>query len=227
MPSPDSTSWEVIAKAAAGDAAQREEFVRRYTPIVLEYLSSRWRGTPLIAEVNDTAHEVFLECFRQSGVLERADPSRPGGFRAFLLGVIRNVSRRAEEARGRNRELQPSTGYDPDEREIALDTSASRILDRAWARAILKQAGARYRKAAAAEGEEGLHRVELLRLRFEEGLPIREIASRWDADPALLHQQYRRARREFRRHLEVELDFNGASEADRDRQWLEFISLLQ
>ncbi|MHC4077217.1 MAG: sigma-70 family RNA polymerase sigma factor [Planctomycetota bacterium] len=227
MPIPDSTCWDVIVKAAGGDDVQREEFVRRYTPIVVEYLGARWQGTPLMAEVGDAAHEVFVECFRQSGVLERADPSRPGGFRAFFFGVIRNVSRRVEDARGRNRELQQSTGYDPDEREIALETSASRVLDRAWARTILNQAGARYREAAGAEGEEALRRVELLRLRFEEGLPIREIASRWNMDPELLHQQYRRARREFRRHLEAELDFHGASEADKDRQWQEFISLLQ
>jgi RNA polymerase sigma-70 factor (ECF subfamily) len=37
----------------------------------------------------------------------------------------------------------------------------------------------------------------LLRLRFHEGLPIREIARRWGADAAELHHQYARARKEF------------------------------
>ena len=227
MPTSKSTCWDVIERAAAGDKEQREEFVRRYRPVVTEYLGARWRGTPLMREVTDTVHDVFVECFRQGGALSKADPSRAGGFRAFFFGVIRNVSLRVEEARARNREVQPTTSFDLDERRQALDTSASRIMDRAWARAILQQAGARHRKAAETKGEEALRRVELLRLRFEENLPVREIAKRWEVDPEKLHQEYRRARREFRRCLEEELAFQGHSSEDPDRQWEEFLSLLR
>ena len=39
----------------------------------------------------------------------------------------------------------------------------------------------------------------LLRLRFEEGLPIREIARRWDSDAARVHKHYARAREAYRR----------------------------
>jgi RNA polymerase sigma-70 factor (ECF subfamily) len=178
-------------------------------------------------EVQDTAHEVFLECFQQGGVLERADPDRPGGFRAFFFGVIRNVARRVEHARARNRELQASSNYDPGDREAALDTSASRVLDRAWARAILDQAEVRYRETIEGQGEEGRRRAELLRLRFEDNLPIREIASRWNEDPEQLHQEYRRARREYRRCVEEELAFQGEGSEDPDRLWKEFLLLLR
>jgi len=41
----------------------------------------------------------------------------------------------------------------------------------------------------------------LLRLRFEEGLPIRAIAQRWDIPAAELHHAYARARQEFRAAL--------------------------
>ena len=181
----------------------------------------------MIDEVGDTVHEVFLECLQQGGVLERADPGRAGGFRAFFFGVIRNVSRRVEKARARNREVQPTSTFDPDERGQALDTSASRAMDRAWARAMVDQAAMRHREAAEAMGEEALRRVELLRLRFRENLPIREIAKRWQMDPEKLHQEYRRARREFRRFLEEELAFSGHSSEDPDRQWQEFLSLLR
>jgi len=57
--------------------------------------------------------------------------------------------------------------------------------------------------AEADEGTEifvidgAFRRVELLRLRFREGLPIREIARLWGADPAHLHREYAKARREF------------------------------
>ena len=43
--------------------------------------------------------------------------------------------------------------------------------------------------------------MDLLALRFREGLPIREIAVRWDVDAARLHHEYARARREFHEAL--------------------------
>ena len=54
---------------------------------------------------------------------------------------------------------------------------------------------------AARNGPEAVRRVELLRLRFEENLPIREIAARWAADPATLHHAYALARQEFKAAL--------------------------
>ena len=43
--------------------------------------------------------------------------------------------------------------------------------------------------------------MELLRLRFQDNLTIREIAGRWDADPVQLHRDYARARKEFKKAL--------------------------
>jgi len=226
MPRYETTCWEIIEGAANQNESHRAEFARRYTRIVRDYLAARWRGGPLESEISDAEHDVFMECFREGGVLDRVDPERAGGFRSFFYGVIRNVARRFEAAHGRFRERQPSTSFDLDERE-GLDTSLSRVLDRAWARSVLSEAGRRHRELAGAEGEVGLRRVELLRLRFEEGLPIREIAQRWQMDAAKVHQEYRRARREFRRCLEAELDFNGESGADAEQRWAEFIALLR
>lgn len=216
----------MIGEAAGGHQEQRAEFVRRYGPIVVEYLAARWRGTALLAEVRDVTHDVFLESFRLGGVLERAEPTRSGGFRAFFYGVVRNVARRHEDARARRREQQPSTSFDADACENP-ETSLSRVLDRAWARAVLDEAGARHRRAAEAQGEEALLRVELLRLRYEEGLPVREIARCWKMAADKVHQEARRARREFRRCLEAELAFQGENEVDVEKQWEEFLSLLQ
>src|SRR5262249_46962852 len=53
---------------------------------------------------------------------------------------------------------------------------------------------------AAAGGEEPraeCGRVGLLRLRFHDGPPIREISRLWGMDVAALHHEYARARREF------------------------------
>ena len=43
--------------------------------------------------------------------------------------------------------------------------------------------------------------IELLRLRFEENIPIRENAKRWGIDAARLHHAYALARQEFRATL--------------------------
>ena len=48
----------------------------------------------------------------------------------------------------------------------------------------------------------------LLRLRFHEELPIREIAARWQEDPARLHHEYATARDEFRTALRAVVAFH-------------------
>jgi RNA polymerase sigma-70 factor (ECF subfamily) len=47
-------------------------------------------------------------------------------------------------------------------------------------------------------GDGAARRVELLRLRFHEGVPIRDIARRWQAEAEDLHREYATARREFK-----------------------------
>jgi DNA-directed RNA polymerase specialized sigma24 family protein len=77
---------------------------------------------------------------------------------------------------------------------------------------------AHYEALKRAEVE--LRRVELLRLRFQEGMPIREIARLRGVDAASLHHEYARARREFRSALRDVIAFHhpGAPE-EIDREW--------
>jgi RNA polymerase sigma-70 factor (ECF subfamily) len=57
------------------------------------------------------------------------------------------------------------------------------------------------RQRAAEGGPEAVQRAELLRLRFEENLPIRAIAELWETIAARLHHAYALARQEFRAAL--------------------------
>ena len=57
------------------------------------------------------------------------------------------------------------------------------------------------RTRADERGPEAVQRVELLRLRFEENLPIRAIAERWGVDARSLHHAYALARQEFKAAL--------------------------
>ena len=194
MPTPDSTCWTVIRAAAAGSPADREELARRYLGVVRAYLAARWRGSAVLGERDDAVQEVFVECFRRGGALEAAGDGRVPSFRAFLYGVVRNVARRFETPPARR------AGPLPD--EIGADEeSQSRLFDRAWAQAIMAEAARLQAERAAERGPEAVRRVELLRARFEENLPIRAIAERWGVDAATLHRAYALARKEFRAAL--------------------------
>src|SRR5437660_55060 len=127
----DSTCWTVIQGAAAGRAADREDFARRYTPVIRAYLAARWQASRYQQELEDGVQEVFLECFRQGGVLERADQAHAGGFRSFLYGVVRNVALRVEARLARQQRSEPPAGFDP-ENVAADEPSLSQVFDRAW-----------------------------------------------------------------------------------------------
>jgi RNA polymerase sigma factor (sigma-70 family) len=223
---PETTCWTVIHAAAAGSAGDRAEFARRYGPVVRAYLASRWRWSPVQQELDDAVQEVFVECFKQGGVLERAERGRGDGFRAFLFGVVRNVALRLERARGRRREQapadDPSLAAVPDD-----DPSPSRAFDRAWAKALFREAARLQEQQAQRAGPEACRRVELLRLRFQESLPIRDIARRWGCDAAALHHEYAKARQEFKTALfEVVAFHHAGSAAEVERECADLLVCL-
>jgi RNA polymerase sigma-70 factor (ECF subfamily) len=233
MVAPTSTCWLLIRGAAAGRVRDRDDFARCYEPVIRTFFAARWRDSALREEIDDAAQEVFMECFRGGGALETADPERPHGFRAFLHGVMRNVGLRFERARGRSRERTAGSVSD---NAGAIDggLSPSHALDRAWALALLREAG--LVMAARAErfdregrgGRGAVRRVELLELRFRDDLPIREIARRWSEDPAVVHKEYARAREEFRSALlEVVGAHHPGSAAEVERRCAEILDLVR
>ena len=103
---------------------RRERFARVYLPAVRAYLAARWRiGT---REVDDVAQDVFVKCFKANGLLAKADATRPGGFRAFLFGAVRNVALRREAG------WRPAGRLPAD--LPADEPTLSRAFDRTWAR---------------------------------------------------------------------------------------------
>jgi RNA polymerase sigma-70 factor (ECF subfamily) len=190
---PESTCWTVIRAAAAGSPGDRDELARRYLGVVRAYLAARWRGSDLRADLDDAVQEVFVECFRQGGALEAAGAGRVPSFRAFLYGVVRNVARRFES--------RPRRAAGPLPDVEANEEDLSRLFERTWAQAIMAEAAQLLKRHAGENGPEAVRRVELLRLRFEDNLPIRTIAQRWDVPAARLHHAYALARQEFKAAL--------------------------
>jgi RNA polymerase sigma factor (sigma-70 family) len=227
MGNEQSTCWTLLRDAAAGGAAPRAEFAARYTPVVRAYLAARWRGSTLTRELDDTIQDVFMECLRAGGLLDRARADQPGGFRAFLYGAVRNVALRAEERRARQLAHEPA-GLLELQGLAGRDEALSHVYDRAWARAVVREAAERQSVLAAQRGDAALRRVELLRLRFHEGMPIREIARLWGIDAASLHHEYARARQEFRSALrDVIASQHPGSPEDVDRECAQLLSLFE
>ncbi|MCU0725741.1 MAG: sigma-70 family RNA polymerase sigma factor [Planctomycetes bacterium] len=198
-PSP-ATRWSLIRKVRSGRAPDREDFARIYEPVVRAFLGARWRASPLRQDIDDAVQEVFLACFREGGALARVEPDHPGGFRAYLHGVVRHVAQHMERSRRRRKDAPGPVDFEPEVHD-AGEERLSRVFDRAWALSLLREAVERQWELAREKDDDAVRRVELLRLRFEEGLPIREIAKRWEVDAARLHQEYGRARREYREAL--------------------------
>ena len=222
----DTTSWSLIHGAANGRRDAREEFARRYIPVVRAYLCARWRQASKSDIVGDAVQEVLMECFRDEGVLEKADSSFDGGFSAYLFGVARNVARSFEKNARKNMSDGLASSIIREGPSDPHD-SPSRAFDRAWAQSIMREAAEWQRQRAAMLGEQAQRRVELLKLRFEKGLPIREIAEIWGEDAKRLHHDYAKARREFREAVEDVVRSHGGTETHMQRQLGDLLESLK
>jgi RNA polymerase sigma factor (sigma-70 family) len=224
-----STCWTLIKDAASGQPMAAQEFVHRYEPLARQYLQARWRNWRGEADVDDALQEFFIECFRDGGVLHSVN-DRPGEFRPFLFGVVRNVARRFEEKKR-------LAGL-PEIDLVSDETGAGTAFDREWARLLMKDAAREMAELAriadaiaemeANEQGRATRRVELLRQRFQDGVPIREIANQWQVDPAWLHHEYSTAREEFRvaLHRVVSLHLPQATPAEVSQRCRDLLGLL-
>lgn len=191
------TCWTLIAAVRNGDDDARKDFVDRYMAPVHAYLRARWKSGPLSSDCDDAAQVVFVRCFSDSSPLEAVNARNDGSFRAFLYGVCRNVAREMERDRSKRGGAE---GLELDE-QPGRERRLSTVFDRAFARQVMKEARERFRLMAEAGDEASRRRFELLGLRFEENRPIRDIAAAWQLDPAHVHKEYARARKEYREAL--------------------------
>lgn len=202
MNSADATSWSLILGAAAGKALDRETFARLYGPVIRAYLAARWHLSFEHAAVQDGTSDVFVECFKGGGALDRVDSRRPGGFRAYLYGIVRNVALMTERKLARRKDGPAAGGLDLDALPDAEDT-LSRVFDRAWAEAVVRQARGRMAERAA-RSPAAQRRLQALTMRFEQGQAPRHIAEAFDVPVERVYEILREARAEFRVSL-VEL----------------------
>ena len=220
---PRETCWTVLRAAVDGDSVAQSTFTRLYAAVIGGFLRARWRGRALSADVDDAAQEVFVECFKPGGVLERADADA-GQFRGLLYGVVRNVARRFEThavERGRVRP-EESTWV---AQVAADDAGQATMFEQSWARGVMKEAMAMLRQRAAGADDRARRRVELLERRFADDQPIRDIAAAWDVPAREVHNDYRKARVEFYACLQEVVRFHSRS-ADVDAECRRLVTSL-
>ncbi|MHC5065294.1 MAG: RNA polymerase sigma factor [Planctomycetota bacterium] len=208
MPSSEVTCWSIIEGAAGGSRASRDRFAEHYIPVIRAYLGTRWRLPDHDPTVVEACQEVLLECLKPEGPLVRADPERPGGFRAFLYGITRKVAQRIERREGGNRERQATSHFDLDEIARAEPT-ASEVFDRAWIEMLIQQAMDRLAARGVERWTHPIDRVALLQLRYDEGLPPREIAARQDLEVKSVYRALEQVRQEFAEEILQVLAFHN------------------
>lgn len=204
----------MLRAASTGDRDARTSFSRTYTSTIRGYLEARWQGRLLSGETDDAVQDVFLECFKPGGVLERADEQR-GEFRGLLFGVTRNVARRFEQRALERGRLRPEDSAWL-EHVAAEEAGQATLFDRSWARALIKRTKHLHRERALADGPAGEKRIELLERRFGDDEAIREIALRWGTPAQDVHNLYRKARTEFYGCLREIVAFHAPTGADLD-----------
>lgn len=220
------TCWTLIEAASDGEAAARAEFARRYLPVVRAALSALGSTRPNETDLEDAVDEVFVECLKPQGVLERARPGEGAGFRAFLFATCRNVALRQRTRRASRREADAGTAtfeaLSADE-----EHSLGAAFDRAWAVELLREASEHQSRVAQTRGTQAQRRVEILRLRFQDGMPVREISARLDLPPDFVHHEYAQARREFERSLRTVLaEHNPGQPQAAERELAELLALF-
>lgn len=212
----------MIAGAATGEQDARERFIAIYGKAIRDYLIARARRLTSTLDLEDAVQNVYLECLREGGALDKANPHRPGGFRPFLFGVVRNVARRMEGRAARRREVRPDSELGRSGRPDP-DSDPQLVFERAWARTMVREARATLKERADQGDEVARRRFELLRLRYEEGKPVREIAALWKEPAQRLHHELGRAKKAFRKSLHDVVAFHlpgPPSEVDRECQAL-------
>lgn len=200
--------------AATDDESHRDRFCRRYAPVITAFLCARWRVAKNHERVADATQEVFVQLFKPNGALQRVDASRPGGFRSYLYGVTAKVAANQERLLARQQRNRQDVHSDMDHLQ-SPDAACSKAFDRAWAELIVREAyeamlGDRGAGATAAL------RMKVLKLRYQEGLPPREIAERLGfADVREVYQMLDVSKAHYARALrEVVSRYHPSSSAD-------------
>jgi len=151
----------LIRRIQSGDAAAREQLLRRFMPILRRWAHGRLPAQ--IRDLNETDDLVQVALMRAMGHLDKFDSSGPGAFLAYLRQVLLNQVRdelRRHQRRPEHAEIDPEM-HDPDAPTM-IDTIVGDERMRAYEQAL----------AALPKRQQGL-----IVMRVEFGMSYPEIAA--------------------------------------------------
>ena len=181
------TPWTLVLQAARGSVTSRDEFSRRYRPLITGLLAARWRLSSAHEDVVEATQQVFLVLFSRSGPLEKLDRGRGRRFRSYLYGVVWRVAATIERGK------RPTEPLDPEGVDDFVE-STNEVLDRVWAKHVVREALDLTARRAGGD-------AQVLRLRYERNLRPSEIAEATSRAVRDVYRALRRSRREFRAAL--------------------------
>ena len=143
-----------------------------------------------------------------------------------MYSVVGHVADRIERTNGVRRMAQEPSGTGLDA-FAHTEATLSRVFDRAWVEMVTRSAWLRMAERVD-RGAEGRDRIQILDLRFKEGLSSGEIAERLGLESGYVYQQLRNAKRDFRTALiEVVGSYHpDASKDELEARCVELIALL-
>lgn len=190
------TSWQLVGLAGANGDDARREFALRYECFARRVLAKRWRGTSFAMFFDDAVQEVFVECFKSHGVIEKADPTRNSSFRSLLFQVIIHVASRFEHSGRNHRTLH--IGQDLTEFLQVDDQSGYESVTREEVNELVREA---LRRMANHENDDIRRWATLLDRHACHDETIISMASHDTEVAAKLHREYAKAKKECRATL--------------------------
>lgn len=190
------TSWQLVGLAGTDADGARRAFALRYESFVRRVLAKRWLGTEYGVDFDDAIQDVFVECFKAGGVIEKADPARGASFRTLLFQVTSHVAARFERTRRRDR--AHTHDVTPPDDVPAPDLSGYEAVTREEVSDLVREA---HRRMATHHDAVVRERATLLDRHTCRGESILSIAGGDHAAAARLHREHSKAKKEWKAYL--------------------------
>ena len=191
------TSWVLVGLAGTDEDLAQREFALRYEKFVRRILAKRWLGTVFRTYFDDAIQEVFVECFKPNGVIEKANAQNGNSFRTYLFQVASHVAARFERTHQRQQSIA-STNDDHLDDLSSQAMSAYDLVTREEVADLVREA---LHRMTHHYNPEVRKRGQLLDRHTCQGEKIIAIA---DGNPDLaeqLHRDHTKAKREWKSFL--------------------------
>lgn len=141
-----STLWDVVLQAKAGEAAAVDRLARDYWKPVYFYV--RRKGHPVEGAKDLT--QSFLGHLLEKDLLSRVDPSK-GKFRSFIMATLGNFLNNERRTAGAQKRGGGFNFVEAEDDLRSADESPEKAFFKGWALTILEEAMARLRESVPPE----------------------------------------------------------------------------